>query len=598
MLRTMAVAAALAVAACSSTRPSGARTSSTVSGEVPDMDRFYAEFWEAALARDPLGATYVGDRRYNDRLPNFLSPQYRAAQLAFERAWLARIRSVDRSGLDRPQRLNYEIFVRDRENAIEAAHYPGELIPINPFYSLPNQLAQLGSGSSAQPFVTLQDYQDWLARAQGIPPLFDQAIANMRRGIAQNVVQPRALMVKLLPQLDALIHDDPEQTLFWRPIEHLPESLSAAQRERLRGAYRELIANTLMPAYRALRAFLADEYLPAARDSVGLSALPDGEAWYAFNVRRMTTTALTPAQIHQIGLDEVARIHARMRRTMAEIGYHGSLQAFFEFLDTDPQFEFGSEAELLAAYENLRQRVEAGAARLFSLQPQAAFEIRPVEPFRARSAAGGSYMRPGADGSRPGIFYVNTYDLPSRKTWDMEDLFLHEAIPGHHLQIAIQQELDGVPAFRRFGGYTAFIEGWGLYAESLGRELGVYEDPYSYFGYLQNELWRAIRLVVDTGMHAKGWTREQVIDYMLDNSAQSRTQAIAEAERYIAIPGQALAYKLGELKFQQLRDRAEAALGEDFEIKAFHTELLEDGALPLDLLEDKIDRWIAAQQAA
>ena len=317
----------------------------------------------------------------------------------------------------------------------------------------------------------------------------------------------------------------------------------------------------------------------------------------ATKARSSTTTDLTPAQIHQIGLDEVERIHGLIQtEVMDKVGFEGSLQEFFEFMKTDPRFQFESEAALLEHYRGLEAKVNAGVPALFSLTPKADFEIRPVEPFRAQSAAGGSYMRPSEDGTRPGVFYVNTYDLPTRQTWDAEDLFLHEAIPGHHFQIALQQELTGLPMFRRFGGETAFTEGWGLYAESLGKELGVYTDPYSYFGYLQNELWRAIRLVVDTGLHSKGWTREQVIAYMLENSATAETPAISETERYMAIPGQALAYKIGELKIQALRDRAEAELGDDFDIRAFHAEVLKDGSVPLEILERKIERWIAAQQ--
>ena len=329
---------------------------------------------------------------------------------------------------------------------------------------------------------------------------------------------------------------------------------------------------------------------------MGLDALPDGMAWYAFSARQQTTSDLTPEAIHQIGLDEVARIHEQMRGVMAETQFEGSLQDFFRFMQTDRRFEFRSEEQLLEHYRAIEQKIEAKVPELFSLTPKAGFEIRPVEAFRAESAAGGSYMSPSEDGSRPGIFYVNTFDLPTRKRWDAEDLFLHEAIPGHHFQLALQQELTDLPAFRRFGGETAYIEGWGLYAESLGKELGLYADPYDYFGRLQGELWRAVRLVVDTGLHSKGWTRQQVLDYMFENSSVSEPDAIAEAERYIAWPGQALAYKIGELKIQELRKRSEAALGEAFDIREFHAEVLRDGALPLPLLEAKIDAWIAAQR--
>jgi uncharacterized protein (DUF885 family) len=305
---------------------------------------------------------------------------------------------------------------------------------------------------------------------------------------------------------------------------------------------------------------------------------------------------MTPAQIHDIGLKEVARIHDEIRKVMAEVKFEGSLQDFFEFMQTDPRFSFKNEEDLLKQYRALEAKINQKIPEQFSLVPKAPFEIRPVEEFRAKSAAGGEYMIPSEDGSRPGIFYVNTYDLPTRKTWDAEDLYLHEAIPGHHFQLALQIELKDMPAFRRWGGETAFAEGWGLYAESLGKSLGVYENPYDYFGYLQNELWRAIRLVTDTGLHSKGWTREQVIKYMRDNSAESETQATAEAERYIAWPGQALAYKIGELKIQELRAKAEKSLGPKFDVREFHAEVLKDGSVPLDVLEGKIDRWIESKQ--
>lgn len=590
MRRPLLLAAlAAGVVACAAPQPS--RSPETGAAAVQQL---FADYWEENLQRHPLTATFVGDPRYNDRLPNTLSADYRAQEHAFEQKWLERIRGIDASALNEQDRLSVEIFRRDREKALDGERFPGYLLPLNQFYSFSSTLAQLGSGTSAQPFRTVQDYDHWLSRMAQMPALFDQAIANMREGAAKGIVQPRALMDKVVPQLDALIVSDPRDSLFWQPVAKMPTEFPVAERERLTSAYADAIGGQVMPAYTRLRDFIRDEYLPKARSTHGLDALPDGAAWYAYNVRSITTTDLSPAQIHQIGLDEVARIHTEMRRVIAQLGFKGDLKAFFKFLTSDPQFKFASEQALLDAYNGLRERVEAGVPTLFSVTPKAGFEIRPVEAFRAKSAAGGSYMRPSEDGSRPGVFYVNTYDLPSRKTWDMEDLFLHEAIPGHHFQLAIQQELRGVPAFRRFGSFTAFIEGWGLYAESLGKELGVYRDPYMYFGYLQNELWRAIRLVVDTGLHSKGWAREQVIEYMLANSAESETQSIAEAERYMAIPGQALAYKIGELKIRQLRAKAQTALGERFDVRSFHAEVLKDGAVPLDVLENKSDRWIAA----
>ena len=561
------------------------------------LNVFFDEFWQASLQHNPLTATYVGDARYNDQLPNFLTAEYRAKDKAFEKAWLERLEQFDASKLQGQAKLSYEIFRRDREESLEGYAFPGYLIPINQFYNFAGTMAQLGSGTSAQPFKTVKDYDDWKSRAEKIAPIFDQAIVNMKEGVSKGYVQPEVLMVKVVPQLEALIKADATETLFWKPVEKMPEDFSKSDRNRIKNEYYGVIQNSVMPAYKRLHAYIKNDYLKHTRDTVGMQGLPNGDAWYAYNVKVITTTDLTPEQIHQIGLDEVNRIHTAMRSTISKLGFKGDLQAFFKFLDTDPRFQFESEEALLAAYNALREKVDAGADKLFAVKPKAAFEIRPVEAFRAKSAAGGSYNTPSEDGTRPGIFYVNTYDLPSRKTWDMEDLYLHEAIPGHHFQLAIQQELENVPAFRRFGRATAFIEGWALYAESLGEEIGVYTDPYMYFGYLQNELWRAIRLVVDTGLHNKGWTRQQVLDYMMNNSAVSETQAVSEAERYMAIPGQALAYKIGELKIKELRAKAEKELGERFSITAFHDQILKDGALPLDLLEEKIDRWVAQQKA-
>lgn len=577
--------------------PPAAASAQSAEEKSERLDALYAQYWEEMLALNPLAATYQGDARYNDQLPNFLSPEYRAKSRAFTQRWLDTVQAVGPEGLDGQDLLSYQIFVRDAKNELEGEQFPGWQQPINQFYNFASTAVQLGSGTGAQPFKTVEDYDNWRKRASQIPVLFDQAIANSRIGMKNGVVQPRALMEKVIPQLDALIKDDAEETLFWRPITTMPDSFPAADKARITAEYRTLIEQQLMPAYREMREFVADDYIPATRTSAGLGALPGGDAWYAYNVRNSTTTDLTAAQIHQIGLDEVARIHGEIRKVMAQVGFEGSMQEFFKFMTTDPQFNFKTEEELLAYYRGLEDKVNQKVPELFSLTPKAPFEIRPVEAFRAQSAAGGSYMRPSEDGSRPGIFYVNTYDLPSRQIWDAEDLFLHEAIPGHHFQLALQQELTGLPMFRRFGGETAFSEGWGLYAESLGKDLGLYQDPYSYFGYLQNELWRAIRLVVDTGLHSKNWTREQVIAYMLENSATTETPAISEAERYMAIPGQALAYKIGELKIQELKDRAQAELGAEFDIREFHAEVLKDGSVPLDVLEGKIDRWIASKKA-
>jgi len=574
-----------------------AKPAARVETKSQQLQRLYAEYWEQALQLNPLQATFQGDPRWNDQLPNYLSPEFRQRSHEFTAAWLAKVEAIGEDGLEGQDLLSYRIFVRNARDALEGERFPGWMQPVNQFNNPATLVAMLGSGASAQPFKTVQDYDNWLRRAGQVPALFRQAVANMEQGMAAGVVQPRPLMDKVLPQLDALIRPSAEETLFWNPIRNMPADFTEADRQRLTADYRRMIEEQLLPAYRMLRAFVADRYLAASRDTAGMAALPDGAAWYAYNARQSTTTDLTPEQIHRIGLDEVARIQGEIRKVMKQVKFRGSMQKFFRFMQEDKRFQFADEEALLAFHRSLEPKVMAKVPGQFSLLPRAGFEVRAVEPYRAQSAAGGSYMRPSGDGSRPGVFYVNSYDLPTRKTWDAEDLFLHEAIPGHHFQLALQQELEGLPAFRRFGGETAFTEGWGLYAESLGRELGLYQDPYSWFGYLQNELWRAIRLVVDTGLHAKGWTREQVIDYMLENSASSRTDAIAETERYMAIPGQALAYKAGELKIKQLRHKAETALGPRFDVREFHAEVLKDGSVPLDVLDAKIDAWIAARQA-
>jgi len=599
----IAIAAGGGLAGCNRDAPAQNAAAAVAEAPVEDaaaraarLTTLYAEYWEEVLKLNPVQATFQGDARYNDQLPDFGSAEYREQVRSFNERWLKTVEAVGSEGLQGQDLLSYRIFVDERRNTLDGERFPGWMMPVNQMGSIVSYSVLLGSGTNAQPFATVADYDAWLRRAARIPVLLDTEIANMRAGIDANVVQPRVVMEKVLPQFDAILVDDVEKSPFWGPVAKFPDDIPEADRERLTAAFRTLIADQLNPAIQRQRDFIANDYLPHTRDSVGLDALPDGMAWYAFSAKQQTTSDLTPEAIHQIGLDEVARIHEQIRGVMAETKFEGSLQEFFRFMQTDRRFQFRSEDQLLAHYRAIEQKIEARVPELFSLTPKAGFEIRPIEAFRAASAAGGEYMSPSEDGTRPGIFYVNTFDLPTRKRWDAEDLFLHEAIPGHHFQLALQQELTGLPAFRRFGGETAYIEGWGLYAESLGKELGLYTDPYDYFGRLQGELWRAVRLVVDTGLHSKGWTRQQVLDYMFENSSVSEPDAIAEAERYIAWPGQALAYKIGELKIQELRKRSEAALGEAFDIRAFHAEVLKDGALPLPLLEAKIDAWIAAQR--
>lgn len=555
------------------------------------LDTIVEEFWDRFIELNPLVGTFNGDYRFNDRIENNIGPDYLERSLALEKEYLEKLGAIDPARLEGQARLTYDIFKLDRELAIEAYHFPAELLPINQSFSMPALMPRLAAGG-LHPFESVKDYDDWLKRCADFERWANQSIENMRAGIAKGVVQPRVIMEKVVPQLAAMIVADPKQSPFYKPIEKFPDSIPEAERTRLAKAFANSIRDQLVPAYQRMHDFVRNEYLPKTRPTVAWSALPQGEAWYAYLVKLQTTTPRTPEEIHQTGLNEVARIRGEMEKVLRQVGYQGDLKSFFEYLRKEPRFYYGKEEELLEDYRALKARVKAELPKLFSIAPKADFEIRPVEEYRARSAAGASYQGATPDGKRPGVFYVNTFDLKSRPKYSMESIYLHEAEPGHHFQISIQQELEQLPRFRRFGGYTAYSEGWGLYAESLGRDLGLYTDPYSYFGALSNEIFRAVRLVVDTGMHAKGWTREQAIDYMAANTATGPSDIVSEIERYIANPGQALAYKTGELKLKELRARSAKALGPRFDIREFHTQVLSDGQLPLDVLEAKIDRWI------
>jgi uncharacterized protein (DUF885 family) len=588
------VLAGLLVAACGE-KPQEPAAPAAQPDTAVAMQAVFEEFFARQLELNPLRATSIGDYRYNGRLANSIGPEHREAVAALNRESLDRLLQIDPAGLSANDRLSYEIFKLAREQAIEGERFPGYLQPINQFRSMTNYFIQIGSGTGLHPFKTVKDYDDFLSRVDDFVVYVDQAIVNMREGMRTGVVQPRILMEKALPQVRSQIVDSAEDSGFYSPVRNMPEEFAEADRERLAAAYEDAIENKLIPAYQRLANFLGDEYIGAARETVGLYALPDGPEWYAYNVRLVTTTDLTPAEIHQVGLDEVARIHGEMRGVMEEVGFEGDLQDFFEFMNTDEQFYFDEPEQLIQGYRDMADHIAELSQSLFEVFPKTEFEVRRIEPFRERSAAGGQYQAGTADGSRPGVFYANAYDIKSRPAWAMESLFLHEAIPGHHFQIALQRENENLPDFRRFGGFTAYSEGWGLYAESLGKELGVYTDPYQYFGALNAELWRAIRLVVDTGIHAKGWSRQDVLDFMYANSAVKPARAIAEAERFMAIPGQALGYKIGQLKIREIRDKAEAKLGDRFDVKAFHTQVLMDGPMPLSMLEEKIERWVEAQ---
>lgn len=568
-----------------------------LAAESEDLHRMFEEYFETSLELNPLAATFIGDHRYDDRLTNTISPEHIQKALAVERRYLEEALKYRNAALSEADTLSLEIFINDRELAIEGAQFPDHLLPINQMSSLPAFMGVLGSGMSAQPFRSVEDYERFLRRMDDYLIWSEQAITNMREGTKRGLTYPRILMEKVLPQLAELAATDPQKSIFYQPIANMPENIKGADRERLQKMYRDTIATKIAPSYRKLHDYIRDEYLESARTSVAWSALPDGAKWYAYLAKRSTTTDLTPDEIHELGLREVARIRSEMEAVKKQVGFEGDLAAFFKFLQDDPRFYFDDAESLLEGYRELKRKIDARLPKLFSDFPKASYEVRPVEAFRAQSAAGASYQGPSADGTRPGIFYVNTFNLKAQPRFGMETLSLHEAAPGHHFQIAIQQELENVPRFRRFGtSYVAYVEGWALYAESLGKELGLFTDPYQYYGRLSDEMLRAMRLVVDTGLHTRGWTREQAIKYMLDNSSLAATDVEAEVERYIAIPGQALGYKIGQIRISEIRAKAERALGDKFDIREFHSQVLRDGSLPLGVLEAKIDRWIRTKK--
>jgi uncharacterized protein (DUF885 family) len=596
LLATVTLAAGLAAppAFAAESTPAGAGAS----GDSAALQRLFEDYFERQMQLNPLIATFIGDHRYDDKLTNNISPEQIKIALDVDRRALADAQKLAARQLPDADRLSVEIFMYNLRGNLEGEKYPGELIPVSQFQSLPTLMPVLGSGTSAQPFATAADYDHFLARMRDYIVWSDQAIANMRKGMAQHVTYPRVLMEKVLPQLKDIIAADPQASLFYAPLKNFPDAVPAADRTRLQQAYRQAIAKEINPAYQRLHDFVRDEYLKGARTQVGWSSLPNGREWYAYQARLATTTELKPDAIHELGLKEVARIRGEMEQVKQQVGFKGDLAAFFKFLQDDPRFYYDNGDALIQGFRDLKKSIDAKLPKLFKDFPKADYEVRAVEPFRAQSSAGGFYQPPSADGSRPGIFYVNTYNLKAQPKFGMETLSLHEAAPGHHFQIAIQQELTELPRFRRFGnGYVAYDEGWALYCESIGKELGMFTDPYQYYGRLSDEMLRAMRLVVDTGLHTRNWTREQSIKYMLDNSSMAPSDAEAEVERYIAIPGQALGYKIGQLRIRELRNKAQAALGSRFDVREFHGVVLRDGSLPLEVLEAKIDRWIASRKS-
>ncbi|MRS62249.1 DUF885 domain-containing protein [Larkinella terrae] len=562
-----------------------------------DFAKTVDDYYEERLKLFPIEATYQGDNRYNDQLPNSNSQEFLDRTKNFYAESLKKLTAFDREKLPDQDKISYDILKRELELQLEQFTYHLEYVPFSQFEGLTLTFGQLGSGAGAQPFKTVKDYDDWLKRVSAFTVWGDSAIANFRKGMAVGIVWPKSLVVKMIPQMTDLVVTDATKSLFYGPITKLPGDFSEVDKNRLTSAYKIAILNEIVPTYKKLGDFLKNEYLPKARTTSGIDAVPKGLELYRYLVKTWTTTDKTPEEIYQTGLREVTRIRGEMEKVKAQVGFKGTLNEFFTHLKTDPKlYPYKQPKEVLDAFNAILARIEPNLKKMFTKTPKSKFEIRQTEKFREASASA-EYNPASADGSRPGIFYVPIPDAKKfNVTSGMESLFLHEAIPGHHYQFSLQQENTDLPKFRRFSWYGAYGEGWALYCESLGKELGIYTDPYQYMGALSDEIHRAIRLVVDVAIHTKHMTREEAIKYMMDNEPIAEDGAVAEIERYMAIPAQALSYKIGALKIRELRTKYEAQLGDKFNLAAFHDEFLKDGCMPLDVLEHKMDAWAARQK--
>jgi len=560
---------------------------------VATLHALFASEWERNLRENPLEATFLGDHRYDDQLPDLDLAAIRARQ-AGDRDALAALLAIDRAALPADDRLDYDTFRWQLEAKIERQKFREYLIPLNHQNGIQNlhELTELLS------FATVADYERWIARLAQFGRYTDQTLALMREGVAARVMPPRVIMQRLPAQIAAQQVERPEDSAYYAVFRSMPAGIPVAEQERLRAAARAVIADTVLPAYARLGEYFNRTYLPATPTAIAASALPDGEAWYAFLARYYTTTDLDPAAIHAIGLREVARIRAEMEAVKAEVGFEGTLAEFFAHLRSDPKFYHDSPEALLAAYQALAKRIDPELVKVFRALPRLPYGVRPIPASSAPDTTTAYYQPGAADGTRPGWYYVNTYRPEMRPIWEMVPLSLHEAVPGHHFQFALALELPQRPLFRRTAYFVAYSEGWGLYAESLGHEMGLYADAYDRMGQLAYDMWRAVRLVVDTGMHAKGWSRQRAIDYFKDNAPKTEQDIVNEIDRYIGTPGQALAYKIGQLRILELRERARTALGARFDLREFNDAVLATGSVPLQALEQHIDAWIAARQAA
>lgn len=571
-------------------------SSNTAAAPEKSMKTFIDQFYRDRLAFYPLEATTQGVEGYNDQLPITVSEAYRQQLRDFYTRTQSALAQFKPEQLDANDRISYEILKWECEISLADLEFPDNYMSINQFWGMPLTLGQFGSGSGPQPFKTVADYDNWLKRMEKFTIWMDSALVYTRKGMDAGYVLPTALIVKVIPQFKELVVSDPSKSLYYGPIRQMPDSFPAADKTRLTEAYKKMIGERLVPGFRKMADFFEKEYLPKGRATSGISALPGGRERYNHLIRYWTTTNMSADEIFDLGQREVARIRSEMEKVKTQVGFKGDLKAFFDFVRSDKQFTlFKTPEEVTGWYASMETRMKPQLSKMFDLVPKSKFEVRRTEAFREASASA-EYSQGTPDGSRPGIFYVPVPDATKYNVVGGEALFLHEAIPGHHYQVSLQQEDTTLPAFRRFLWYGAYGEGWALYTESLGKELGLYTDPYQYFGMLSSEMHRAIRLVVDVGMHTKGWTREQAIQFSKDNEADTEESITAEIERYMAIPGQALSYKIGQLKILELRAKAEKALGNKFDLRAFHNEVLNAGCVPLKVLEEKIDRWIKGRK--
>jgi uncharacterized protein (DUF885 family) len=561
--------------------------------ESERLKKLFDLSWELQMHASPEFATLVGYPGLNDRWSD-ASPESIAFGRQLDHTMLIAIDSIDRSQLTAAEQVNYDLAHRHIDSAIEGEKFHGEYLAINQLGGVQQGIPQL---LSVMPGKSVKDYEDIIARLRGVPTVVDQTIALLNQGLKEGITPPKVTLRDVPGQVAALIVDDPLKSPMLQTFQKFPDTVAAADRERLKREASQAFTERVVPAFRKLHGYLVNTYLPAARESIAMGDLPNGKAWYAFQARQSTTTDLTPEQIHQIGLAEVKRIRKEMDELIAAIGFKGSFEEFSQFLRTDPRFFYDKPEDLLIGYRDIAKRIDPELIKLFGKLPRLPYGVIAVPAYAEKSQTTAYYEDGSLAAGRPGEFNANTYDLKSRPKWEMEVLTSHEAVPGHHLQLSLAKELEGVPEWRKYDDYTAFVEGWGLYAESLGGEIGLYKDPYSKYGQLTYEAWRAIRLVVDTGMHVMGWTRQQAIDYFKANCAKTDHDIEVEIDRYIVSPGQALAYKIGELKIKELRAYTRQELGPKFDIRAFHDHVLENGSVPLDLLEKNIKAWVAAAKA-